>query len=59
MKKTLFWLSEINALLWLAMFGFIVSSAASQSSKIMAGVGLAIGAWMQHRAYHDIYKKKA
>jgi hypothetical protein len=58
MKKTLFWLSEINVLTWLAIFGHTLTSAGSLSVKIMAGIGLVVGAWMQHRAYYDIYKRK-
>ncbi|HXT41387.1 MAG TPA: hypothetical protein VN887_15375 [Candidatus Angelobacter sp.] len=59
MKKTLFQLSEINVLMWLAIFGYTMGSAGAFSLKFIAGAGLAVGAVMQHRAYYDIFKKKA
>lgn len=59
MKKTLFWLTEVNALLWLADFGSAVASDAELQFKIFAGIGLAIGAIIQHRAYYELYKAKA
>lgn len=58
MKKTLFWLSEINLLLWLAISGHALTWGGKDSLKVMAGIGLAIGAWIQHRAYYDIYKNR-
>jgi len=59
MKKTLFWLSEVNVLMWFAILGHSLASDSEPSFKIIAGFGLAIGAFIQHRAYYDIYKKRS
>jgi len=59
MKKTLFWLSETNALMWLVMFGYATGSGGAFGLKLIAGVGLAVGTVKRHRAYYDIFKKKA
>ena len=59
MKKTLFWLTEINVLMWLAIFGHAIAFGGSLSLKLMTGLGLAVGAVMQHRVYYETFRKKA
>lgn len=58
MNKTMFRLIELNALLWLAAFGSAIASDAELRFKVFAGIGLAVGGILQHRAYYKLYKDK-
>jgi len=64
MKKqsaTLFWVSEINLVLWVGLLGIILTDGLSKPNeiKIAKGIivaGFIIAALLQHWAYHKIYK---
>ena len=64
MKKqsaTLFWVTEINLLLWLGLLGIILSDGLSNPDEIKIAkgiiiVGFILAALLQHWAYHKIYK---
>ena len=64
MKKestTLFWIAEINLVLWMAtagtmLFGNGTTHDNSVAAKSIIITGCAIAAILQHIAYHKIYK---
>jgi len=55
-KKILYWAIEINCILWLVLFGWVMGHGATTIIKRMIFGAFIFSALLQHWAYYHIYK---
>lgn len=54
--KSLFWVIEINLILWLALLGVVAAGKEWSLAAWLSVAGVVWAALMQHWGYHHIYK---